>query len=662
MSSIKNRLEKNKINFTWYKNASKDELSHSQSDVLLITINSLHKLLNENGLINFPNNYILWSDEYGHAGRYINSETLKDCRLKSYSTFQQLVKFSFKTIFSCADLSDDTINIVTKERKKPFNIIVNTFKNNQRIYIELDSKAEWMDKILDYIKFNKIIALLTDSKNKSNAYYAILKKSFSGKKILLINSENNNDPDTLANINEIVKNFDILICSPSLGIGVNVDVIHFDILFGCFSGNSLTSQCCQQMLNRIRHFREQTHYLHFFKINKSKRINDQDILNKIYIDIIKERDNISKELKVNLIYQQNEAGYMNYGSQNFITDLYVYSQYEKNISDSNFKYEFIKEIIRRGARFIIKGINLEDKQIDNNKKKNKEIKEEIDSINLKKINELLNVPLITFEEAKQLKNDSIESKLNTIDSYRLDKYKLYKIYHIKHNAKIKDVMNFILNKTKGLIVNNKINYWIKYLILNINIDSNEIHALDAENIKKVNFIITLLKNLGFVNGLFSINICNPNNFKICDKDLKEIRQLFRNNGDVGRVSGKKLEQHDYIRLIDRLCNAIFGIKIKWDTKWKNKVRIYFNYKLELDDVILEYLIINQKINLKKINGDFFNNYKMSKFKYSYIHGNLEIFEEFLNRKEYYFKNNNEILFEETKFGDIFHSKDSSLLD
>lgn len=654
LASIRKRLKDDKIKYIWYKDATRDELSNDYFDILLITINSLYKICNEKEVLNNPNNYILWSDELSQTIRYIRSETLKDCRLKSYNTFQQLVKFSYKCIFSCADLNDFRINIINKERNKEFKILVNSFKNSKRIYKELDSKAEWFDNIINFIKIGKKIVILTDSKRKSDVYYKILFQTFPVNKFFLINSDNNNDTRTLENINEIIINYDVLIASPSLGIGINVNVIYFDNLFGCFSGASLTNEPSEQMLNRIRYLKDNIHYLHFYKVYKSKRMIDYDILNKIYFDIIKERDIISRELKLKICYNLNNVGVINYDSNDFITNLYVCSLLEKNISDFNYKYEFIKEILRRGAKFIIKGISLDEIDIQNNKKQHAQLVTEINLINLKKIDDILNVPLISYEEAMNLKNDSMKMKLSQNDSFRMEKYKLYRSYDILNKANINHVKNFILKITKGESMKIKMVNFNKFLLTKNIIDINEIEVIDAENIKKINIINKLLKELGFNNGLFSTIGVNPKNFKISTQELKQIRQLFRTNGDVGRFRDKNSKQHDFIKLVGRLCESIFGINIVWDIKYDKKTRIYYNYRLLPNDEIMEYLIKNFGVSLKKNNIDFYNFHKRKEFKYSYIHGDYGTFENFINNKEYSFIEQNEL---NCNIGEFAGSKD-----
>ena len=248
-------------------------------------------------------------------------------------------------------------------------------------------------------------------------------------------------------------------------------------------------------------------------------------------------------------------------------------------------------------------------------------KDEIESIDLNLIKDIIKSSLINNQEYIILNNGLKNQNENF---FKIQKYKLYDAYKISNKVNEEIVIDFLKNNTIGLNVQNQVNNWFSHKFQDKIEDIKNINHIKANVIKK------LLKQIGFQDDLLSTNIVNPIDFKISEVELKEIRYLFRNNGDVGRVSGKNLDQHDFIRLVDRLCNVIFGIKLKWETKWKNKVRFYFNYKLIINNVVLEYLIINFKNDLIKTNKKYYETISNNTFKYSHIHGYSGIFKDYIN--------------------------------
>jgi len=152
----------------------------------------------------------------------------------------------------------------TKDNKSDDELIEQFDKEREKEYERIKKE--------DKNKYKKLKEKYDEAMN----YY---KKTCKG--IYLINSENNNDADKLGKLNKIIKENDIkmLICSPSLGIGLSVDVkldgkgYYFDRMFVHLTGKSTSAIATQQMMNRCRNFQYNEHYIYFDNINQREKNN-----------------------------------------------------------------------------------------------------------------------------------------------------------------------------------------------------------------------------------------------------------------------------------------------------------------------------------------------------------------------------------------------------
>lgn len=79
----------------------------------------------------------------------------------------------------------------------------------------------------------------------------------------LVNSEQDDDPDFFTNINEEILKYDVLVHTNSLGVGVSIDVVHFDRLFVLTSNMKGTPPVSDvyQMTGRVRTYKKKKFYL-----------------------------------------------------------------------------------------------------------------------------------------------------------------------------------------------------------------------------------------------------------------------------------------------------------------------------------------------------------------------------------------------------------------
>lgn len=698
LGGIKGRFEdynKNndkKIEFTWYKGVSNEVFLNGDFKVLLTTQNSLYKFLNENNEINNPSQYILWNDETNATIQYTTSTTLPN-RLNVLTALYQLIKNCHKAYFTCADLTKNIVDLLLKTRKGTYNIVQNIHTKKHRIYNGIVDFSYFIEKLELAIKYGERIAVLCDSRRKSEYYYFMLCHIFAiykikekiktleslpnsettnkqiemfnrmikieeeyykiisvdskiskkvskqindrytklYKDILLINRDNNNDVDTLANINQIIKQNKVcfLVCSPSLGIGVSVDLKnddntpYFDRLFAHLTGKSLTAKATQQMFNRIRHFTYTDHYIFLDNINKKFSVTDVEINSKVINDIKKYHDKIITELRLKHIDKNDN---------DFMHDIYVRAIVDRNISDNDFLSELIKAINNRGHTFnLITSCSTKIKA--NNKKEKKKMYDTIEVIEAFNTEDIIKSRLITDDKYKKYTNKSINGfALNDTQKKEIKKFLYYKKYHVKDDIDQNDMIKFINDIDGDKLYNNLMNFNKFVMTTDKQYDVNEIDDINIKNIEKHKIVNKLLQNIGFENGVLSNNIIKEiEQFDITDEENNKIRVLFRNDGDTGRLRSETKDTHKLTLWISRLINSMYGITISYDNIVKRVngkiIRINENYCINYNDLYKDYLVLkySQKVETLPFEKDV-------EFKFSHIHGINGTYEQYIKSK------------------------------
>ena len=202
----------------------------------------------------------------------MNSSTCIENRSIIINNFEYLVKNAIAygeglIIAQDADLSDVSIDYLLGlsgvDGLEPF-IIVNEYLGNSRdviiyndtkptkTFLEIGKKIKQGMKVLIVEDSQKIKGLWSAINNESH-----LKELFPDKRILRIDSNSVSDPDHPAfccakNINSIIKDYDIVIATPTIGTGVSIDLKqHFGAVFGLFYG-AITTHDAIQMMHRYR--------------------------------------------------------------------------------------------------------------------------------------------------------------------------------------------------------------------------------------------------------------------------------------------------------------------------------------------------------------------------------------------------------------------------
>lgn len=284
--------------------------------------------------------------------------------------------------------------------------------------------------------------------------------------IFVVNSKQNNDPKILGNISEFIQKYkvEVMISSPSISVGTNIDCTHFDRCFGMLYGN-LIATTAQQCANRVRSFKQKDAYIfidrqcqsyvpsrgQIVEDIKNHTINHQ--VNKSITDYQKYEgiDRIGKKDKKYYIAEfdvkskkinkkNNEVMFV--AKNTLMNSAIFHQQVTKIESNNNFMNLVLQNMLERGHTVTIHDI-IEDKP--KNKPFVRKTRTALDNIELaKKGKEILESDSI-YKISKihqELEKRNKKNKLTRKQQMKLEKFYFYKNHAIKYSADKNDVFGY----------------------------------------------------------------------------------------------------------------------------------------------------------------------------------------------------------------------------
>jgi hypothetical protein len=250
----------------------RSELVKSEDGSLLgycLCVNSLHPKADPSfNPLDWENTTIIIDESEQVFWHLLNSPTCEKYRVKIIDCLRELFRIVVSTggkiYLADADLSMNAISYVQSliGYSLPTYILENTYKSPiNRDLTVYESPAALIKKAEIALSIGQKIIIHTDGqKHKSNwgtrnlEYY--FKRKYPWIKILRIDSESVADPShsaygCMANLNQILPQYDLVICSPVIETGVSIDVKHFDAVFAISHGVQ-TVDSFAQTLARVR--------------------------------------------------------------------------------------------------------------------------------------------------------------------------------------------------------------------------------------------------------------------------------------------------------------------------------------------------------------------------------------------------------------------------
>lgn len=254
--------QERKLNTKMYSDVQVGKMEREAA--LSITVDSFHKLKTEDNYYD-----CIFIDEARQVLRHILMATT--CKLHRHdiiSKLQYFIRKARQVIIADAHLDDYTVDFFLSMRslgEVPL-IIQNTYQHPSRevFYYEGKDYTTQLAQLLQTISQGKKVMAVSDSKSTIEEIEQVLRDEFvtdsdrkkPSKVIWSIHSENSGTEENqhfINNISEAVKNVDVLLASPSLCTGVDIQGEHFDEVYGFFKAVALTATDCLQALHRYRH-------------------------------------------------------------------------------------------------------------------------------------------------------------------------------------------------------------------------------------------------------------------------------------------------------------------------------------------------------------------------------------------------------------------------
>ena len=195
----------------------------------------------------------------------LSSDTCQYNRPAILKTITSLVNRASRVFLADADLTRVSIDYVNSMRDKdrqlqPY-LVVNEYKHPSRNLYTFDKAKYLFSKILELLADGQKLMIHTGGQIAKSDWgttnlETLITRKFPSLKVLRIDKITVSDPThpaygCVGNLNQILPNYDVVICSPTIETGVSVEVEHFDAVC-CFASGSQTVEAIGQTVERVR--------------------------------------------------------------------------------------------------------------------------------------------------------------------------------------------------------------------------------------------------------------------------------------------------------------------------------------------------------------------------------------------------------------------------
>jgi hypothetical protein len=604
---------------------------------LICSIDSVQKLFENNNSLCYD---LIILDEIESIINQFNSSTITNRRY-TFDIVQDLLNFSKKILALDANYSNKS-HLFLKSFGN-IKVIDNKYVQKKKIINFTKNQDKFKNEIIKKLKDNKKIALAClSSKFACEFNNELIKKDF--KTLLICADQDDRIKNGVKNINEHVKDIDILIYSPTIESGVDCNLKnHFDSLYVMLCSGSTSYKGAFQMMGRIRHFNN--NIVNIFLDKTIKQLDDMpiwrynEILEKLKFESTKfnrYKDKKTGKTKhyIDLEYKTiktKDGTLSRIAKLGLFEKLQAYNLLESRNSNAKYFITAFKQLFNENTTF-----NIKDQT--NKKKLNNPIEQEelkpgmIKYVNQKEMIE--NADIIDFEKYLYLKfrinnNEAThEEKAQKHKFDWMDKLQIKKLDINNEDETIQDLSKQLIKdfgpfKTHKIfnfqILMSKNNFTDKKIKDYMNIRQKKfINQNDKKRtiIMKARIIKDLLKNIGFSSQfdfkteikqqLIVDNLDNILNKSMFFKDTNFKNNLI-NFGMVKTYKSKIKDHKQLIKFVNSLlknyCLKISSSSVQQrDHKTKKRTRFY-KYQLNYTNNILE-IIFHLKKTGKPIFDDF----------------------------------------------------------
>lgn len=611
------------LNMRLYSDIDRKTESFRNVKRLVTTPDSLIHVLNSDGQIdNYPD--IVFIDEIESMYNYIcTSDTLKDKRKEVFTILNSYIKNAKYVFVVDCNVTKTVCNFIKKLRSDhSINVIFNTKKTNDTRYYITNDSCYFYDKVREAIKKKQKIFIGSDIKKETEELKLFI-KSLGVSKIAVYNSDTGDlKKNMLKNVNEEWKNYDVVICSPTILYGVDCNVKHFDTVFGYYS-KTITANAVYQQLNRVRKNKSKEGLIYIQEWKNSVKHPLPITTEALSRFFFRYRKEFEKNFSL-LAIDYTNIGYMN--TDDLFTKLYFHYEIERNKCCNNYEERLTKYFTEFGGRvFKIDKPQSKDKKkkFNSQKKKRKEKVEEKDKNLLLEASEKKNEAInLVFEKMKNKKEKFILKANKICKKLKLNKLSdkfISNMQHIKNIEKLTESFDYFTPLDKLVIYNED------------NIDGK------LERFMKKRDLINEGLNLFFDKGLLSNSIKVSSQKLTKEQDdwvhnnYSDIKLLFRSARNINYDVKTQIK---LVNVINSMLKDFFGgyVKINKECNKKNNgTRIY---DVEIDSKEFFELYLNSNLRNTDLSDDLMKqieeHYKNTECSYEDLHGK-KMFVDIINK-------------------------------
>lgn len=247
-----------KLGFRNYLN-KKTKVNYYTSKII-ISLDSIEKLVLKNEeAIKIPSYDIVICDEIASLLSHLSYQNIKNVE-ETYKIFTDIIKTGKECFLMDGDISNREISWLKEymgynppEQKLP---LFNELKGSPYTLILSYCVDGQYNKILKDLEEGKNICIVCMSATESEKLYNLINQKY--KSLLIISKTGDKQKKELDNINNLVLLYRCFIYSPTITVGVNIDCIHFDKIYGYVCDGSVCPRDYFQMLSRVRNPRNNT--------------------------------------------------------------------------------------------------------------------------------------------------------------------------------------------------------------------------------------------------------------------------------------------------------------------------------------------------------------------------------------------------------------------
>jgi hypothetical protein len=562
-----------KLGFINYLDDKKD---FYLKDKIVVQLESLHKL--EQGF-NIGMFDLVILDEIESILYQFDSSTIYEYSENTFNLLYLLCKNkTTKLIMMDGDLGKRTMEYA-KDIDTNYDIFINKYISDEIIIKMTNNKDYFLNKIIDSIAKKRKICIIS----LTTKIMAQLEKILIEKKIKYLSITSNSDDKIkkdLANVNELWIQYEVVLYSPTISVGVDFTVEYFDDVYSIVIPNVASPRIYKQMLGRLRKMKNKE-ILCYYKTMDSNM--DSKLYN--YEEMVKYFKYCDPEIKTKKKYKLNKINHTIEVVSNFTLydRIMMHNKIENmNKNVGNFMTE-LNHIMNKSNYKIV----FLDKPVENRK-----APELYDDAFKEKIIDAKNINVENDNDASDNEFHKIHKKILTNDATEAEKfsYQKHKFKQFWNLTEVNDLnmdlyfrQEFVLNRLQGLM--GKMEKDKEYLDYNVG--------------KKIEVINNIINTLGF-------DLKNLNNRVSKDDYYKNLKSLlskennFTKNYDNIRIlfekDRHKLDEKLKGPAIAKLLNGFlsdFGLYIicKQTTKKENdKIIATYYYILGIDEKFKEYVL------------------------------------------------------------------------